>query len=106
MWCFGLAPTHGSLALSLPTPQVRSIRNARAEYGVEPARKIGAVVVAADPELRAAMAQEAAVLALLAKLEPSQVRGAAGPSFAAAACCFPGASLAHWTLAWPRVLCA
>jgi len=52
---------------------VRSIRNARAEYGVEPARKIGAVVVASDAAMRGAMQEEVAVLALLAKLEASQV---------------------------------
>ena len=33
---------------------VRSIRNARAEYGVELGRKIPATVLAADPELRSA----------------------------------------------------
>ncbi|KAL4517680.1 hypothetical protein Ndes2526A_g02065 [Nannochloris sp. 'desiccata'] len=49
---------------------IRSIRNARAEYGVEPGRKIAVTVVAADPELRAALAGEASVLALLARLEP------------------------------------
>jgi hypothetical protein len=54
--------------------QVRLIRNARAEYGVEAARKIGAVAVAADPGLRDALQQEAAVLALLARLDPAQVR--------------------------------
>ncbi|KIY92089.1 valyl-tRNA synthetase [Monoraphidium neglectum] len=53
---------------------VRLIRNARAEYGVEAARKIGAVAVAADPGLRDALQQEAAVLALLARLDPAQVR--------------------------------
>ncbi|GBF93255.1 valyl-tRNA synthetase [Raphidocelis subcapitata] len=52
---------------------VRSIRNARAEYGVEPSRKIGAVVVAAEPGLRAAAAAEAGALALLAKLDPERV---------------------------------
>jgi valyl-tRNA synthetase len=49
---------------------VRAIRNARAEYGVEPGRKIAVTVVAADPELRSALAREASVLALLARLEP------------------------------------
>lgn len=49
------------------------MRNARAEYGVEPARKIGAVVVVQDPALRLALEGEGAVMALLAKLEPSQV---------------------------------
>lgn len=32
---------------------MRALRNARAEYGVEPQRKIGAVVVAQDATLRA-----------------------------------------------------
>lgn len=48
---------------------VRALRNARAEYGVEPGRKIAVTVVAADPALRAALAEEGPVLALLAKLE-------------------------------------
>jgi valyl-tRNA synthetase len=71
---------------------VRAIRNARAEYGVEPSRKIGAVVVAADLGLRAAIEGEAAALALLAKLEPGQVgpEPRAGPGAAGRA---PGAGM-------------
>ncbi len=42
---------------------------------MEPSRKIGAAVVAANPGMRAALQGEAAALALLAKLEPAQVGG-------------------------------
>jgi valyl-tRNA synthetase len=51
---------------------------------VEPSRKIGAVVVAADADMRAALEGEAAVLALLAKLEPAQVHAKDGRRGAAA----------------------
>jgi valyl-tRNA synthetase len=53
---------------------VRAVRNARAEYGVEPSRKVGAVLVVSEPGLRAAMEEEVAATCLLAKLEPEQVR--------------------------------
>ena len=53
---------------------VKAIRNARAEYGVEPGRKIGVTVAVADPALRAALADEAPVFALLAKLDPEGIR--------------------------------
>jgi hypothetical protein len=52
---------------------VRAVRNARAEYGVEPGRKIAATFRVASAELLAALAAEAPVLALLARLEPDQV---------------------------------
>eukprot|EP00611_Tribonema_gayanum_P024659 TRINITY_DN5492_c0_g2_i2.p1 TRINITY_DN5492_c0_g2~~TRINITY_DN5492_c0_g2_i2.p1 ORF type:complete len:812 (-),score=334.59 TRINITY_DN5492_c0_g2_i2:58-2274(-) len=50
---------------------VRSIRNARAEYKVEPARKISANVQVSDAALRADLTAEAAALALLARLDPA-----------------------------------
>jgi valyl-tRNA synthetase len=52
---------------------VRAVRNARAEYGVEPARRVPAIFVAADPALREALSQEVAVLAALARLQPGAV---------------------------------
>ena len=54
---------------------MRAVRNARAEYGVEPGRRIAATLAVDSPELRAALEAEADVLALLAKLERSQVGG-------------------------------
>ena len=63
---------------------VRAVRNARAEYGVEPSKKIGAVVVASDDALRDAFSSEAAVLALLAKLDPDSVAVVASLEAAAA----------------------
>ena len=56
---------------------VRSIRNARAEYGVEPARRVPAVFIVTDPQLRGELQAEAAVLASLARLDTQ------GLSFAA-----------------------
>lgn len=52
---------------------VRAVRNTRAEYGVEPGRKIAATVRVDDAELRAALQAEAPVLALLAKLDAEQL---------------------------------
>lgn len=52
---------------------VRAVRNSRAEYGVEPGRRIPAAFLVADPGLRAALASEAATIALLARLDPGQV---------------------------------
>ena len=52
---------------------VRSVRNARAEYNVEPARRVPAVFVVADATLRGALAQEVAVLVALARLQPGSV---------------------------------
>lgn len=57
---------------------VRAVRNARAEYGVEPGRKVAATFRVASPELRAALEAEAPVLALLAKLDQEQVGGGLG----------------------------
>jgi valyl-tRNA synthetase len=51
----------------------RSIRNARAEYNVEPGRRISAVVVA-QGELRRVLEKEVRSLVALAKLDPDQVR--------------------------------
>ncbi|WIA19379.1 hypothetical protein OEZ85_004004 [Tetradesmus obliquus] len=52
---------------------VRGVRNARTEYGLEQARKVAAVLVVSDPQLREVMQQELPVVCLLAKLEPSKV---------------------------------
>lgn len=57
---------------------VRAVRNARAEYGVEPGRKIAATFAVASPQLRAALEGEADVLALLARLEREQVSFVSG----------------------------
>ncbi|GLC34463.1 hypothetical protein PLESTB_000726300 [Pleodorina starrii] len=53
---------------------VRALRNARAEYNVEPARKIGATLVVEEQETRRALESELAVVCLLAKLDPAAVR--------------------------------
>ena len=50
----------------------RSIRNARAEYNVEPGKKISATVVAKGP-IKDVVAAEAKSLVALAKLDPDQV---------------------------------
>jgi valyl-tRNA synthetase len=52
---------------------VRSIRNARAEYGVDPGRKIRCVLVVADAALRAVLQQERSVFALLGRVEDAQL---------------------------------
>lgn len=64
---------------------VRAVRNARAEYGVEPGRKIAVTVVAVDDSLRTALAAEAPVLALLARLEPQELQFVSSSSSSAAA---------------------
>lgn len=64
---------HGAPAQALQAV-VGAVRNARAEYGVELGRRIPARLLVAQPELRAALAAELAVLCSLAKLEPAQVR--------------------------------
>lgn len=56
---------------------VRAVRNARAEYGVEPGRRIAATVVVADPALRAALESEREVMALLARLDAQELGFAA-----------------------------
>ncbi|KXZ53642.1 hypothetical protein GPECTOR_6g559 [Gonium pectorale] len=53
---------------------VRALRNARAEYNVEPGRKIGATLVVEDAETRQAIQSELSVVCLLAKLDPAAVR--------------------------------
>ena len=52
---------------------VSSIRNARAEYGVELGRKIPAQIIIADEELSAALQAEMPVLCSLGKLDETQV---------------------------------
>lgn len=52
---------------------VRAIRNSRAEYGVEPGRRIEARFHVSDARLCAMLQEEAAVIALLAKLDPDKV---------------------------------
>eukprot|EP00198_Chlamydomonas_reinhardtii_P003262 XP_001692598.1 predicted protein [Chlamydomonas reinhardtii] len=53
---------------------VRSLRNARAEYNVEPGRKIGATLVVEDEATRKSIESELPVVCLLAKLDPVAVR--------------------------------
>jgi valyl-tRNA synthetase len=51
---------------------VGAVRNARAEYGVEPGRRVsGAVLRVRDSPTRAALASELGVLCALAKLDPA-----------------------------------
>lgn len=66
---------------------VRRVRNARAEYNVEPPRKIPGVVVCADAALLASLKEEAPALCLLARLDPAQLQflSAAPAELAAAA---------------------
>eukprot|EP00897_Mesotaenium_endlicherianum_P000221 jgi/Mesen1/1019/ME000121S00095 len=52
---------------------VRSVRNARAEYTVEPGKRIGAIVVAGPASL-AFIQEESAVLVALCKLDPLQLQ--------------------------------
>jgi valyl-tRNA synthetase len=56
-------------AFELFQSTVRSIRNARAEYEVEPGKKIQASVVTSSPSLCRYFTQERQSLALLAKLD-------------------------------------
>ncbi|CAI5478493.1 unnamed protein product [Closterium sp. Yama58-4] len=66
---------------------VRAIRNVRAEYSVEPAKKIAATVVAA-PTLSPAIQGERDVLALLARVDPASLQiTSAQPDAAAASAC-------------------
>ena len=53
---------------------VRAVRNARAEYGVELGRRIAATLRVASPTLRQALEGETGVLALLARLDPGELR--------------------------------
>ena len=70
---------------------VTRIRNARAEYSVEPAKRIPAVIVATDAEANAAYSTELNLIATLARLDAEQTSVASAPpasgsrSFAAAA---------------------
>lgn len=57
-----------------PQAAIRAVRNARAEYNVEPGRRIAATVVVADPALRAAFEAEQGVVAALAKLDGEQLQ--------------------------------
>ncbi|KAL2645155.1 hypothetical protein R1flu_012742 [Riccia fluitans] len=52
---------------------IRSIRNARAEYSVEPARRISVVIVA-RPEYQHYISEEKRVLVALAKLDPATLQ--------------------------------
>ena len=52
---------------------VRSIRNARAEYLVEPGRRIAATILVESSELRNALSCEKEVMALLGRLEATQL---------------------------------
>ena len=52
---------------------VRAVRNARAEYSVDVARRIPATIVVASPALAAAVREEAAVLQALCKLDAAQL---------------------------------
>ncbi|CAI5948458.1 unnamed protein product [Closterium sp. NIES-65] len=67
--------------------KVRAIRNVRAEYSVEPAKKIAATVIAA-PALSPAIQGERDVLALLARVDPASLHITSDqPDEAAAAAC-------------------
>lgn len=73
------AVTHNTSAHAISTnaraqAAVRAVRNARAEYGVEPGRRIAAAVVVASPALRQAYQGEAGVVASLARLDPDALR--------------------------------
>jgi len=48
---------------------VRSVRNARAEYNVEPAKKIAAYIVSSSPDMMAALRAERAAISLLGRID-------------------------------------
>eukprot|EP00246_Nothoceros_aenigmaticus_P005582 TRINITY_DN17754_c0_g1_i1.p1 TRINITY_DN17754_c0_g1~~TRINITY_DN17754_c0_g1_i1.p1 ORF type:complete len:415 (-),score=70.63 TRINITY_DN17754_c0_g1_i1:12-1235(-) len=52
---------------------IRAVRNARAEYSVEPARRISATVVIGSSALRDHISDERAVLTALARIDPENV---------------------------------
>ncbi|CAM6010330.1 unnamed protein product [Sphagnum balticum] len=52
---------------------IRSIRNARAEYSVEPAKRISAIIVA-NPTFQSVIDEEKAVLVALSRLDPDNLR--------------------------------
>ena len=58
---------------------VTRIRNARAEYSVEPAKRIPAVIVATDAEAKAAYSAELNLIATLARLDAEQTSVASAP---------------------------
>ncbi|CAM9720753.1 unnamed protein product [Ectocarpus fasciculatus] len=60
---------------------VRSVRNAKAEYKVEPGKKIPAVVQVSNKALRSDIIKEVAALCLLGRLDPEglEVQGLDGP---------------------------
>ena len=58
---------------------VTRIRNARAEYSVEPAKRIPAVIVATDAEANAAYSTELNLIATLARLDAEQTSVASAP---------------------------
>lgn len=58
---------------------IRAVRNARAEYNVEPGRRIAATIVARTPALQRSLSSEAPVLAALAKLDPASLSAVAEP---------------------------
>ena len=64
---------------------VSSVRNARAEYGVELGRKIPAQLLIADAELSSALQAEMPVLCSLAKLDEARVM----PVFVCVVSCLP-----------------
>ncbi|CAI5491484.1 unnamed protein product [Closterium sp. Naga37s-1] len=74
-----------------PLPSMHAaIRNVRAEYSVEPAKKIAATVIAA-PALSPAIQGERDVLALLARVDPSSLHITSDqPDAAAAPACVHG----------------
>ena len=52
------------------TQLVRAVRNARAEYKVDPGKKVAAVLAASDPLLAGYLATEADAIAMLARVNP------------------------------------
>lgn len=62
---------------------MRAVRVARAEYRVEPAKKIRALVCVADSQALEAIRSEAAAFALLARVDPAQLEWSAEMSFPA-----------------------
>ncbi len=65
----GIVDAEALDAFSAFQSTIRSIRNARAEYEVEPGKKIEATIVTSSPDIHAYFEQERQSLALLAKLD-------------------------------------
>ncbi|GAQ82275.1 valyl-tRNA synthetase [Klebsormidium nitens] len=65
-------PQDGAAVAQFETLQalVRSIRNARSEYNVEPGKRIPAIIVARQLETRGFLSEEATVLTSLTKVDP------------------------------------